>query len=325
MDQGKGLSTQGVQKTPHVSVVVPAYNVARYIAQTIDSVLGQTFQDFEIIVVNDGSPDTDALNGVLARYGDRLRCLCKPNGGLASARNAGVREAHSDLIAFLDGDELWEPEYLASQLALLRTDASAAAAFTDAVYFGESPFAGKRIAEVVPFETGRVTIEAVLGGRSNLSYSCLMRRRAIESVEGYDESLRRVEDWDIYLRLLLRGETILINPQPLLRYRRRDDSLSSDLVAMRRAALIVLARNEITVPSGSHLLPMIRDLRRHWRADIERELGRNALAEGSWEQARTHWEELQKIRPSRRIGLSLLVGNVSPGLLTFILRRLGRL
>ena len=310
---------------PRVSVVIPAYNVAGYIAEAIDSVLAQTFQDFEIIVVNDGSPDTEALDAVLAPYGTRVRCVRKTNGGLASARNAGIAAARSDLIAFLDGDDLWEPQCLSSQLALLELEPSAAAVFPDAVYFGETSLAGKRVSEIAPYERGRVTIEAVLKGRSNLCYSCLARCEAIEAAGGYDASLRRIEDWDLYLRLLLRGETILVNPQPLLRYRRRDNSLSANDIVMRRAALDVLAKIEKLIPPGSPLLPLAANLRRDWRAGIERELGRKALAEGRWEQARTHWEEHQKIRPDRRIALSLLLGNVSPGLLTAIMRRTGRL
>ena len=310
---------------PRVSVVIPAYNVAPYIGEAIDSVLAQTFRDFEIIVVNDGSPDTDALDAVLARYGAHLRCVRKTNGGLASARNAGIAAARSDLIAFLDGDDLWEPEYLSSQLALLDHDRSAAAVFPDAVYFGETSLAGKRVSEIAPYERGRVTIEGVLNGRSNLCYSCLARCEAINAAGGYDASLRRIEDWDLYVRMLLAGQTILVNPQPLLRYRRRDASLSADSLLMRRAALDVLAKIEKLIPPESPLLPLAHNLRRDWRAGIERELGRKALAEGRWEQARIHWKEHQKIRPDQRIALSLLLGNVSPTLLAAIMRRTGRL
>jgi glycosyltransferase involved in cell wall biosynthesis len=310
---------------PRVSVVIPAYNVARYIAEAIDSVLAQTFQDFEIIVVNDGSPDSDALDAVLAPYGARLRCIRKSNGGPASARNAGIAAARSDLIAFLDGDDTWDPGYLSSQLALLDREPSAAAVFPDAVYFGDTALAGKRVSSAAPYERGRVTIESVLKGRSNLCYSCLARREAIEAAGGYDASLRRSEDWDLYLRLLLRGETILVNPQPLLRYRRRDNSLSANEIVMRRAALDVLAKIETLIPPGSHLLPLAANLRRNWRASLERELGRKALAEGRWDQARAHWQEHQKIRPDPRIALALLAGRISPTLLAAFLRRTGRL
>ncbi len=310
---------------PRVSVVIPAYNVAPYIGEAIDSVLAQTFRDFEIIVVNDGSPDTDALDAVLARYGAHLRCVRKTNGGPSSTRNAGVAAAQSDLIAFLDGDDMWEPEYLASQTTLLASNSAASAATTDGVYFGETTLAGQRFSQAMPMEPDRITLEAVLEGRSNISYSTLLKRQAFEQAGRFDESIRRSEDWDLYVRMLLAGQTILVNPQPLLRYRRRDASLSADSLLMRRAALDVLAKIEKLIPPESPLLPLAHNLRRDWRAGIERELGRKALAEGRWEQARTHWQEHQKIRPDRRIALSLLLGNVSPTLLAAIMRRTGRL
>jgi glycosyltransferase involved in cell wall biosynthesis len=319
------LPTGGEPPIPRVSVVIPAYNVAGYIGEAIDSVLAQTFHDFEIIVVNDGSPDTVALDAALQPYAGRIRYLHKPNGGPSSARNAGVAAARSNLIAFLDGDDMWDPEYLASQMALLASHPSAAAATTDGVYFGETTLAGQRFSHVMPVESDRITIEAVLEGRSNISYSSLLYRQAFEQAGRFDESIRRSEDWDLFVRMLLAGQTILVNPQPLLRYRRRDASLSADSIVMRRAALDVLAKIESIVPPGSPLLPRIHNLRRDWRAGLERELGRKALAEGRWDQARTHWKEHQKIRPDRRIGLSLLVGNVSPGLLAAIMRRTGRL
>src|SRR4051794_21327340 len=98
---------------PRVSVIVPCYNTADVVAETIDSVLAQTYRDYEVIVVNDGSPDSGELNPILARYGDRLRCFRKENGGLASARNRGIREARGELIALLDSDDIWTPDYLA--------------------------------------------------------------------------------------------------------------------------------------------------------------------------------------------------------------------
>ncbi len=310
---------------PRVSVVIPAYNTAQYVGEAVDSVLAQTFRNFEIVVVNDGSPDTEALEKALHPYGERIRYVRKPNGGLSSARNAGIAASQSECIAFLDSDDTWTPEYLVSQLALLEREPTAAAVFPDGVYFGETLLAGKKFSETMPFELGRVTIEAVLREQSNLSYSCLARRTAIERVGGYDESLRRIEDWDMYLRLLLAGETILINPAPLLRYRRRDGSLSADGLVMRGAALNVLTKIERMIPNGSPLTALARDLRSSWRASIELELGRRALREGCWAEAKEHWEAHQRIQPRRRVALGLWFLSVSPRLLKAIMRRAGRI
>jgi len=107
-------------QTPVVSVVIPAYNAAWCVGQAIDSALAQSFVDREIIVVDDGS--TDDTPRVLAGYGSRIRIVSKPNGGLSSARNAGVAAAQGEFVAFLDADDRWLPAKLARQVALMREE-----------------------------------------------------------------------------------------------------------------------------------------------------------------------------------------------------------
>src|SRR5215212_5269413 len=114
--------TGGVQtrSTPSVSVVIPAYNVAPYIPETLNSVFAQTFTEFEVIVVDDGSPDGEELERALKPYLDRVRYVRQENRGAGAARNRGVREARGEFIAFLDSDDLWMPEYLEKQVRFLR-------------------------------------------------------------------------------------------------------------------------------------------------------------------------------------------------------------
>ena len=108
---------------PQVSVIVPAYRVTAYIKEAVDSVLAQTFEDFEIIVVNDGCPDTEALERVLEPYRSRIAYLrLEQNAGMASARNAGILASKSRYIALLDADDLREPNYLEVQLRILEAD-----------------------------------------------------------------------------------------------------------------------------------------------------------------------------------------------------------
>lgn len=101
-----------------ISVVIPAYRAARTICRAVDSVLRQTLSAWEILVVDDGSPDREELRSILKSYGDRVRHLEKPNGGVASARNLGVDVATGEWIAFLDADDFWEPAKLARQYAI---------------------------------------------------------------------------------------------------------------------------------------------------------------------------------------------------------------
>ena len=114
---------------PRISVVIPAYNAAPYIAAAIDSVVGQTYKDLEIIVVDDGSVDNTAA--VLQTYGNKVRYVRQENQGVSSARNHGIRVAQGELIAFLDADDVWFPEKLELQTQFLSAHEEAALVFGD--------------------------------------------------------------------------------------------------------------------------------------------------------------------------------------------------
>src|ERR1700728_4898735 len=104
---------QQMSAIPRVSVIIPSFNRAHCIAASVESVLAQSFQDFELIVVDDGS--TDETQQVLARFGDRIRVIRQDNGGVSAARNAGMRVARGSWIAFQDSDDTWRPEKLQTQ------------------------------------------------------------------------------------------------------------------------------------------------------------------------------------------------------------------
>src|ERR1700730_1568273 len=107
-----GREDSPVSETPTVSVIIPAYNTALYIVETLDSVFAQTFRDFEVILINDGSPDTDKLEQVIEPYRERIVYLKQKNGGPSAARNAGIGWSRGEYIAFLDSDDSWLPQYL---------------------------------------------------------------------------------------------------------------------------------------------------------------------------------------------------------------------
>jgi len=101
---------------PEISVIIPVFNAAATVAETIESVLRQTFEDYEIIVVDDGS--TDRTSQVLGRYQDRIQMVRRPNGGISTARNSGVGVSRGEYLAFLDGDDLWVPDFLSRKKRL---------------------------------------------------------------------------------------------------------------------------------------------------------------------------------------------------------------
>ena len=125
-----------------VSIVIPAYNVAEFISETVATVFAQTFTDYEVIVVNDGSPDTEEFERALQPYIDRICYLKQENRGASVARNTGVSAARGEWIAFLDADDLWSPNYLAEQLRFIG-EHGCDLACADAMIFGVSADAGR--------------------------------------------------------------------------------------------------------------------------------------------------------------------------------------
>src|SRR5277367_2362464 len=119
---------------PQVSVVIPAYNAAAYNAGTLDSVFAQTFADFEVVLVNDGSPDTDALEQELKPYLTRIRYFKQANRGPSAARNLGIREAKGMYVAFLDADDFWLPQHLSSQISRLGGNKNLGLVYSDALH-----------------------------------------------------------------------------------------------------------------------------------------------------------------------------------------------
>src|SRR5437588_9421301 len=115
---GAGVSHESAD--PLVSIVIPAYNIAPYISETLATVFAQTFTGFEVIIVNDGSPDTEEFEHAIQPHRERVCYLKQENRGASAARNTGLRAARGELIAFLDADDLWSPTYLEEQLKFIR-------------------------------------------------------------------------------------------------------------------------------------------------------------------------------------------------------------
>lgn len=207
-----------------ISVVIPLYNKAQSIQKTLDSVLAQTYKDFEIVVVDDGSTDDSARvveefmkNFPSLQGGDRGRLIRKPNGGVSSARNAGILAAKGEYIAFLDGDDLWHPEYLET-LHQLIVD------YPDAALYGIgcTKICGDMIPEKILSSNERGEIEDVWKHYPSCwtgSSSCSSRKRLIE-VGLFDTRMTHGEDIDMWWRLLLSGKGVFDNR--VLAYYRQD-------------------------------------------------------------------------------------------------------
>ncbi|MBO0800904.1 MAG: glycosyltransferase [Blastocatellia bacterium] len=223
---------------PVVSVIIPAYNVASYISEALESVFAQTYRDFETIVVNDGS--TDNTESRIAPYLSRIIYLSKKNGGVHSARNAGLKAARGRYIAFLDGDDMWLPRYLETMLGLIESVPGISAVYPNAIFIGSPYFAGRLHQGVFPVSEP-VTFERVLQRECFIFCSVLLRKGILAETGTFDEELRGqgAEDLDLWLRILQCGYRFTFTREPLVKYRWRHDSLSNSGVEMMRSVIDV--------------------------------------------------------------------------------------
>lgn len=213
---------------PTVSIIVPAYNVAPYLGETLDSVLAQTRADYEVVLVNDGSTDKTAqiVEQYRERFAGKLVYVWQENRGLAAARNTAIRTARGKYVALLDSDDVWLPGYLACMLGLLEADETLDLAFPNAIFWGSPQFDGRDFQSVFP-PNPPITLEKLLGRESSVFGLATIRRELVLEVGGYDEALRASEDFDLWLRLLQRGCKFGYAAEPLVKYRFRADSLSN--------------------------------------------------------------------------------------------------
>jgi glycosyltransferase involved in cell wall biosynthesis len=222
---------------PSFSVVIPAYQAAAFAPEAVESALAQTVAPHEVIVCDDGS--TDDLADALAPYEDRIKLIRKENGGLASARNAGVRVASGEFVAFLDADNKFRPEYLEAlgQLAAARPDLDIIT--TDAYLELDGEVYGRYYRGKARFvaddqRRGIIHQHFIFGNGA-------IRRDALLAVGGYDETVV-AEDTDLFVRMILGGSRAGLVDEPLCTYRIRAGSLASNRPRMLRAATVVLER-----------------------------------------------------------------------------------
>jgi glycosyltransferase involved in cell wall biosynthesis len=231
---------------PFVSVVVPVYNVAALVPDALDSVLAQTFTDYEIIVVNDGSPDTPELEAALAPYRDRIEYVVQTNRGPSAARNAGVRHARGEFVAFLDADDTLLPNFLSEHVSRARLDPAADVFYGDLLIFGDVPEAGRTMMEFNP-SSGPVDFASLVIHRCNPPLCSMVRRRVLLAHGSFDETYRRSEDFDLWLRFAHAGVRFNYTHEVVARYCVRRGGLSADTVLMYQGVRDVLEKCQRTL------------------------------------------------------------------------------
>ncbi len=212
---------------PTLSVVIPAYNVERFIRAAVNSALAQTMPDLEVIVVDDGSTDTTA--SAAATVSDpRVRIIRQKHAGLSSARNAGILAARGTYVGFLDGDDIWFPPKAEEHLQVLAADAKLGLTYSHSAYLDET---GKATGQLLVSTIQRPAVsDMIVRNLVGNGSTPIARREALVQAGLFDESLDALEDWEMWVRVL--GKThfqALLIPRVLTGYRVRNTSMSMNI------------------------------------------------------------------------------------------------
>lgn len=222
---------------PRISVLMPCYNHGAFIDEAIGSVLAQTFQDFEIVVVDDGSTDPGTVQALDRLTAPRTRVLRTANRGLPAARNHAARHASGTLLCALDADDRLAPAWFEKAVAVLEERPRLAFVSHWLETFGDEHW---------KWTPERCDLPALLS-RNAVNGAALVRREAFDAAGGYDETMRDgCEDWDFWLRLVEQGFEGTIIPEVLFYYRRRAESMSRvmlDEAAYRRPLQTLVAKH----------------------------------------------------------------------------------
>ncbi|MEB3181796.1 MAG: glycosyltransferase [Nostocaceae cyanobacterium] len=235
-----------------ISVILPVYNGAATIRETITSVFSQTFSDLELIVINDGSQDStlDIINS----FSDaRLKLFSYPNAGQAASRNRGVSHAVGEYISFIDADDLWKPEKLANQLKALQENPQAAVAYSWTDHIDDkSQFLRVGCRMTVQ---GNVYPELLIGNFIENGSNPLIRKQIFNEVGGFEISLNPAEDWDLWLRLAANYQYVVVkSPDILYRVSTNSMSSSSYIHKMEASSLRVIERAFTQAPNSLQYL-----------------------------------------------------------------------
>ena len=273
-----------------VSVVILAYRASREIPHALESVFAQTFSSFEVIVVDDGSPDRDALVAATEPYRSRIRYLEQANAGAGAARNAAIRVARGRYLAFLDADDRWKPDFLLRQVGYLDAHPETALVYCDALLSGDTPLAGQRYMQATP-STGEVTLVSLIEQRCRIILSTVVARTdAIVAAGLFNQGLRRGQDFHLWLRLALAGARIDYQSDVLAERRVRAVGLSGDTIAEIQRDINVLDQfgRSHELASAVRTALRIRVMTLVDRLEIEQ--GKQRFLEGNFAAAQYHFQ-----------------------------------
>jgi glycosyltransferase involved in cell wall biosynthesis len=302
--------------TPQISVVMPAYNTAHLIAASLDSVFQQTFRDFEVVVVNDGSPDTPQLEKVLEHYlrtsPEKMVYIRQENKRAAGARNTAITRARGEFLAFLDSDDSWSPDHLASQMKLFAEDPTLDFVYCNGLSVGNQ-YRPREFMQRCPSQ-GTADFAALVVERCQIPVSTVVvRKRAIVRAGMFDETLPRCDDYDMWLRTAFCGAKIGYTRRVQARLNGgRPGSLGASRVRMAEAYLNILEKTMKSLPLSESHRTLVQNRATEIKAHYCLEEGKYRLQQRQVDQAKNFLREANLHFRRSKVSLILLGLAIAP-------------
>lgn len=301
---------------PRVSVIMPSYNTASFIAGSLDSVLQQSFQDFEVVVVNDGSPDTPELERVLAPYlekhAGKIVYIRQENKRAAGARNTAIGRARGEFLAFLDSDDIWLPDHLSAQMKLFEQDPNLDLVYCNGLSVGNPKLPSefmKRCPSHSPADFQALAVE-----RCQIPVSTVVARKtALVRAGLFDESLQRCDDYDMWLRAAFHGAKIAYTDTIQARLSGgRPGSLGASRAKMNEAYWKILEKALQTLPLSPSDRTLVQNRATQIRAQYLLEEGKHRLQQKEFDQAKTFLKEANAHLRRSKVSLVLVGLAIAP-------------
>jgi glycosyltransferase involved in cell wall biosynthesis len=308
---------------PTVSVITPAFNVEPYLAAAVDSVQAQTYTDWEIVIVDDGS--SDGTLAVAERYRaadpDRILVVSHENRGLAAARNSALRVARGSVFALLDSDDAWRPTFLAAQMRILDEHPDIAVVTGNATFLGGAqdgcPARPANDARPAP------DLFEILRDETAVFIMSVFRRTVVDRIGGFDERFRTNEDYDFWVRAAAAGFTFVRNSEPLGYYRRHANNLSGNDVRMISGIIRVFQKALDAAEPGSDVHRLIEQRIEHFEIELMAAEAHAALGRGDTSAAAASLDALRQKRGGLALRLAARMLRLAPraALLAYRARR----
>jgi glycosyltransferase involved in cell wall biosynthesis len=296
---------------PKISVIIPAYNSAETIAETLNSALTQKFREHEVIVVNDGSPDTERFERAIRPFIENIVYIRQRNAGAGQARNLGIEHARGNIIAFLDADDVWLPDFLASQFVFMqRHDYDMV--YCDAQMFGMNSAYRRTFMEDAPSD-GEANFNSILDLRCNVITSgTIVRKKVLLAAGAFETERVRAHDFHLWLRIAKTGAKIGYQKKVLLKYRVSPDGISGDSVSRVEREIDAFERVRRTIDLTDEQQAIVTRRIAGLEADLAVEQGKSFLLKGEYKEAALAFRVANRHRRSVKLAGIAWLARLAP-------------